>query len=518
MAMMFVVGRIAAKVQPKYLIVAGAVLIAVSMYQMTNVYGDLGFWYMARPRMLLGVGLPLIFIPIMTASYDGIAQSKTDQASALINAARNTGGSIGVAIVSNVLTHREQFHQSRLVESVLPSSVQYQDTLHRVTGLFRGAGQLAHPGAAAGDPMDRTAGAGTGVVPRLHGRLLGADADHARRRAARADPAQGQARWSCLHGPLIGKGDTAMNVQVQPRVPTKQRHLPFATLPFESVALVLQGGGALGAYQAGVYEALSEAGINPDWIAGISIGAINAAIIVGNPPNSRVDRLREFWAQVTMGGLWPGLGDANLGLARGDAARNFLSQMSATMALANGASGFFAARPLTPWLQPGGTIEATSFYDTRELKRTLERLVDFDRINAGIERFSVGAVNVRTGNFVYFDSATHTIRPEHVMASGALPPGFPAIEIEGEHYWDGGLVSNTPQACSAVAVGRCQPPRKTARRPQGQPGGKAASPSCRLQGLQYRPSHLSREEIRGPFKGLRIFADYNGGTLARRLP
>src|SRR5262249_37670903 len=136
MVMMFVVGRIAAKVQPKYLIVAGAVLIAASMYQMTNVYGDLGFWYMARSRMLLGVGLPLIFIPVMTASYDGIAQSKTDQASALINAARNTGGSIGVSIVSNVLTHREQFHQSRLVESVFPSSVQYQDTLHRVTDYF----------------------------------------------------------------------------------------------------------------------------------------------------------------------------------------------------------------------------------------------------------------------------------------------------------------------------------------------------------------------------------------------
>ena len=136
MVMMFVVGRIATKVQPKYLIVAGAVLIAASMYQMTNVYGDLGFWYMARSRMLLGVGLPLIFIPVMTASYDGIAQSKTDQASALINAARNTGGSIGVSIVSNVLTHREQFHQSRLVESVLPSSVQYQDTIHRVTDYF----------------------------------------------------------------------------------------------------------------------------------------------------------------------------------------------------------------------------------------------------------------------------------------------------------------------------------------------------------------------------------------------
>jgi DHA2 family multidrug resistance protein len=136
MVMMFVVGRIAAKLQPKYLIVAGAVIIAASMYEMTNVYGDLGFWYMARSRMLLGVGLPLIFIPIMTASYDGLAQSKTDQASALINAARNTGGSIGVSIISNVLAHREQFHQSRLVETVVPSSVQYRDALHRVTDYF----------------------------------------------------------------------------------------------------------------------------------------------------------------------------------------------------------------------------------------------------------------------------------------------------------------------------------------------------------------------------------------------
>jgi DHA2 family multidrug resistance protein len=136
LVMMIAVGRLAAKVQPKYLIIVGAVLIAISMYQMTNVYGDLGFWYMAQSRMLLGVGLPLIFIPIMTASYDGIPPSRTDQASALINAARNTGGSIGVSIVSNVLIHRQQFHQSRLVESVLPSSVQYQDTLHRMTDYF----------------------------------------------------------------------------------------------------------------------------------------------------------------------------------------------------------------------------------------------------------------------------------------------------------------------------------------------------------------------------------------------
>jgi MFS transporter, DHA2 family, multidrug resistance protein len=140
MVMMFVVGRLAVKLQPKYLIVAGALLIAISMYDMTNVYGDLGFWFMARSRMLLGIGLPLIFVPIMAASYDGIPPSKTDQASALINAARNTGGSIGVSIVSNVLMHREQFHQNRLVEQLVPSNTQYQDALQQVTGFFSAHG------------------------------------------------------------------------------------------------------------------------------------------------------------------------------------------------------------------------------------------------------------------------------------------------------------------------------------------------------------------------------------------
>jgi MFS transporter, DHA2 family, multidrug resistance protein len=140
MAMMFVVGRLAAKVQPKYLIIAGAGVIALSMYVMTNVYADLGFWFMSRSRMLLGIGLPLIFVPIMAASYDGIPASKTDQASALINAARNTGGSIGVSVVSNVLTHREQFHQNRLIEQVVPSNMPYQNTLQQLTAYFEAHG------------------------------------------------------------------------------------------------------------------------------------------------------------------------------------------------------------------------------------------------------------------------------------------------------------------------------------------------------------------------------------------
>jgi NTE family protein len=229
-----------------------------------------------------------------------------------------------------------------------------------------------------------------------------------------------------------------MNVQSQKDFKTERR------LPFECVALVLQGGGALGAYQAGVYEALAEAEIHPDWVAGVSIGAINAAIIAGNEPAERVAKLRIFWREITANPLlgWGAAADA---LApKGDLPRAFFNQFSAACALVAGAPGFFSLRQPVPWLCPNGGPGGTSFYETKHLKSTLERLVDFDRINAGGMRFSVGAVNVRTGNLVYFDNETHTIRPEHVMASGSLPPGFPAVEIEGEFYWDGGLVSNTP--------------------------------------------------------------------------
>jgi len=235
------------------------------------------------------------------------------------------------------------------------------------------------------------------------------------------------------------------------RSPTK-RHRTIASPPFECIALLLQGGGALGAYQAGVYQALSEARLYPNWVAGISIGAINSALIAGNRPDARVESLRKFWELVTMPPLWGDamqlesgpIGDLLPAWPKGDIARGLANRVSAGLSLVRGAPGFFAPRLPVPWLRPSGTLEATSYYDTGELKATLERLVDFDRINAGEMRCSVGAVNVGTGNLVYFDNTTHAIAPEHVMASGALPPGFPAIEIEGEHYWDGGLVSNTP--------------------------------------------------------------------------
>lgn len=208
----------------------------------------------------------------------------------------------------------------------------------------------------------------------------------------------------------------------------------------ETIALVLQGGGALGAYQAGAYAALDAAGYHPDWIAGISIGAINAAIIAGNPPDLRVARLRDFWETVS----------ANLPMTFdiAEAAWAPFHHASAATTLMQGAPGFFKPRFPPPWTWPQHTA-TMSFYDTAPLRETLERLVDFDLLNRGEPgpgrpRISVGAVNIQTGNFAYFDNARQRIAPEHIMASGALPPGLPPVEIDGQYYWDGGLVSNTP--------------------------------------------------------------------------
>ncbi len=225
---------------------------------------------------------------------------------------------------------------------------------------------------------------------------------------------------------------------------TAPRAAPHPTgTPFESVALLLQGGGALGAYQAGVYQALVEHEVHATWVAGISIGSINAAIIVGNPREARVERLREFWESVSEAndGGWS---DWLAQLSGGGDARGWVNQWAAGQIMSGGVPGFFGPRFVPPYLSSPGTPAATSWYDTGALRTTLERLVDFDRINARETRFSIGAVNVRTGNFAYFDNAIDTIRAEHIMASGALPPAFPAVEIDGEWYWDGGMVSNTP--------------------------------------------------------------------------
>lgn len=205
----------------------------------------------------------------------------------------------------------------------------------------------------------------------------------------------------------------------------------------EKLVLVLQGGGALGAYQGGVYEALAEAGLAPEWVAGISIGAVNSAIIAGNPPERRVARLRRFWelvsSQVILGPL-----------AHDDQSRKIFNETSAAYVATVGVPGFFRPRFPPAVVMPPGSTEAISLYDTSPLRATLEELVDFDLLNSGKVRCSVGAVQVKTGNMKFFDSARQEIRPEHIMASGALPPGFPPVMIDGEPYWDGGLVSNTP--------------------------------------------------------------------------
>src|SRR5690554_4397005 len=218
--------------------------------------------------------------------------------------------------------------------------------------------------------------------------------------------------------------------------------------PYKTIALVLQGGGALGAYQAGVFEGLQEAGIPLNRLAGISIGALNTAIIAGNAPEHRLDRLRDFWETICQPNtpftaLPPFVEQSVFNV--NDSTRQFLGHLNATRAKLDGQLGFFRPRvpaPVLPFVHAHPS--EASYYDISDLRSTLERLCDFDRINACELHVSVGAVNVRNGNFAYFDNREMRLGPEHFMASGALPPAFPPVEIDGEYYWDGGLVSNTP--------------------------------------------------------------------------
>ncbi len=214
------------------------------------------------------------------------------------------------------------------------------------------------------------------------------------------------------------------------------------------IALVLQGGGALGAYQAGVYEELSGTDYQPDWIAGVSIGAINAALIAGNPPAARVERLSEFWHTVSSGmGLHtdkaadPLWSTAPAGVPH---PRRTFNQFSALWSAMLGIPGFYQPRVPPAPFQREGTPGALGMYDTAPLRATLERLIDFDLINSKKVRLSVGAVNVTSGNSEYFDNTDRLIGPDHIMASAALPPAFPPVVIDGQAYWDGGIVSNTP--------------------------------------------------------------------------
>jgi NTE family protein len=199
------------------------------------------------------------------------------------------------------------------------------------------------------------------------------------------------------------------------------------------VVLVFQGGGALGAYQAGVYQALQEAGIEPDWVIGTSIGAINASLIAGNAPENRLPRLREFWRRMTHN-PWTQLAGAGFGALGANA-----------MTVATGLTGFFKPNP---WAFLGAQMtlgsELAGYYSTAPLRETLAELTDPNLMNAGHPRLTVGAAKVQTGEMVYFDSRETPLSIDHVMASGALPPAFPAVRIEGDLYWDGGILSNTP--------------------------------------------------------------------------
>jgi NTE family protein len=211
------------------------------------------------------------------------------------------------------------------------------------------------------------------------------------------------------------------------------------------VVLVFQGGGALGAYQGGVYQALHEAGIEPHWVIGTSIGAINAAIIAGNDPALRLDRLREFWARMEHRPPW---GAAPFPLLGGNLAganflgANFAAQM---MTIFGGLAGYFSPNRALAWgLHATVGAEQAAFYTIDGLHETLSAVVNFGRINSGQPRLTVGAVNVRSGKMRYFDSRDIALTPKHILASGALPPAFPAVRIDGDPYWDGGIYSNTP--------------------------------------------------------------------------
>ncbi|CAG4902838.1 DUF3734 domain-containing protein [Paraburkholderia gardini] len=246
-----------------------------------------------------------------------------------------------------------------------------------------------------------------------------------------------QARAGAAEDVGGGQAGSAADARVGRRISLSQ---------YETVALMLQGGGALGAYQAGVYQGLDEAGIHPNWVAGISIGALNTAIIAGNAPENRVARLLEFWETICRPAFGPSLPAfvEHAFFNSTDAVRKAFTAMQAVGALVEGQKGFFVPRFPPPMPTISGAPQQASYYDTTPLKATLERLCDFDRINAREMRVSVGAVNVGTGNFAYFDNTHTKLRPEHFIASGALPPGFAAVEIDGEYYWDGGLMSNTP--------------------------------------------------------------------------
>jgi NTE family protein len=259
------------------------------------------------------------------------------------------------------------------------------------------------------------------------------------------------------------------------------------------VVLVLQGGGALGAYQLGVYQAMDEAGIQPDWVIGTSIGAINAAIIAGNPPERRYPRLEEFWNRVSERTRLDGP-------AGWSACSGWDRTLAKWMIIGGGIAGFFQPNPAA-WLGPMARlgVDRASYYLIEPLRETLASLVDFDLLNAGRPRLTVGAVNACTGAMCYFDSRDQRLDVEHIMSSGALPPAFPAVRIGNEPYWDGGIFSNTP-----VEVVLDDKPRRSSIifsvqvwNPVGPEPGSIWEISERQKDIQYASrtdSHIARQQ------------------------
>jgi NTE family protein len=306
---------------------------------------------------------------------------------------------------------------------------------------------------------------------------------------------------ACATG--ISQRVAARGMKAAPSRPEFAMNHPLPT-PLESIraagstqiVLVFQGGGALGAYQGGVYQALDEAGIAPDWLIGTSIGAINAALIAGNVPDERLARLTEFWRRMRRTGP--------AGLA--DLVPGWGPQLSNALTMLGGVQGFFRPNPLAqlhlgPWapFAPALAANEAGYYSTAPLAETLADLIDLDLLNACETRLTVGATDVRTGEMRYFDSRDMAVGIPHILASGALPPAFPPVAIDGGLYWDGGIVSNTP-----VEVVFDDNPRRSSLvfsvhvwRPSGPDPDSMVKVMARAKDIQYASrtmSHIVRQK------------------------
>ncbi|MBA3535981.1 MAG: patatin-like phospholipase family protein [Tatlockia sp.] len=228
-----------------------------------------------------------------------------------------------------------------------------------------------------------------------------------------------------------------INIPATPTTKSKQS--------YDRIACVFQGGGALGAYQVGAFRAIHERGYQPDFIAGVSIGAVNGAIIAGNKPADQMDKLTEFWDTISPK-LWSyrEIWEEPIDYQSIDVMHHFQNQIGAMQSLFFGLDGFFKPRPIPPSIFTQDNPDKLSYYETSELRATLERLIDFDRINSKKITLCLGAVNIVSGEMIFFNNQSEVITPDHILASAALPPAFPAVKIGENYYWDGGIYANTP--------------------------------------------------------------------------